>query len=606
MRLKSNCTICDKELIIRSETDLGELGFLRSYKCGHSFLKSISTGEPIVSKNEFNSESLNGQKAAFPFQVEGLDFIKKSGYNCIVADPMGLGKTIQALLAAREARTADGLPKFKTILAVVKPATAYQWYEESKEWFSADLWSAFLIKGTKAFVPPGFRLYILSMDTLGRKGMLELLKSLNIDLVIVDECHSFKNPESARAQALVSFLQEISQTETEREVTLTCNLCTPREGKENELTVTNGDNFNGTWTEVTKVKLNIQNRTQGTVSYRHESKCPRCGSRIAVYQDRAMLDEREKHSKGLIMLSGTPIKNRADEYFVPLNMLRPDLFSSLSYFRSNWLQQDSKGKYSRINPYRLDRFRELTKSFIIRREKNAVLSLPPFRRTFETIYIEDESIKLAYNAALNNLKVTAESHSNLNFFDINDNLMTLRRITGMGKVPFAVEYINTFLDTTEDEKIAIGVHHESVRDALYNAFVSRDIPCLKLSGEDNAEQKNRIVKRFQDPTGPRVLVVNILAGGVGLNLQACNNVLVLERQWNAADEEQFEGRFWRQGQTLPVLCEYMLAKGTIDTYFSAMVEQKRKVCGEALDGWNFTADDDAIRELIEKTLASKL
>jgi SNF2 family DNA or RNA helicase len=267
--------------------------------------------------------------------------------------------------------------------------------------------------------------------------------------------------------------------------------------------------------------------------------------------------------------------------------------------------QDEKGKYSRIASWRLEQFREMTKSFIIRRDKS-VLALPPFRRAFETIYIENEKIKLAYNKALENLRVTAESHSNLSYFDVQENLMTLRRITGMGKVPFAVEYIDTFLDTEEDEKIAIGIHHESVRDALYYELTNRGFQVLKYSGEDTPEQKNRIQHQFQDPHGPRVLIVNMIAGGVGLNLQACNNTLILERQWNAADEEQFEGRFWRQGQTRPVLAEYMLAKGTIDTYFAAMVENKRQVCGEALDGWQFTNDSDAIRELIEKTLASKL
>ena len=184
--------------------------------------------------------------------------------------------------------------------------------------------------------------------------------------------------------------------------------------------------------------------------------------------------------------------------------------------------------------------------------------------------------------------------------------MTLRRITGMAKVSFATEYVDVFLDTTEGEKIAIGVHHEAVRDNLYYAFKERGFNPLKLSGEDTAERKEWVRKEFCERPERRVLIVNILAGGVGLNLQACNNVLVLERQWNAADEEQFEGRFNRQGQKLPVLAEYMLAEGTIDEYFSAMVEKKRMICGETLDGWDFTSDKNALRDLVEQTVAKKL
>lgn len=610
MKLKQNCTICGKTLDLLSENSLLG-GKLRNYKCGHSFYERGTNGngyhdlELVPATEEIDFTSLNGSKEAYTFQKEGYEFCRNANWNCIIADPMGLGKTIQGLLVARNAKKKDGSLLFKTILGIVKPNTIYQWYEESKEWFDGGLWSTFMIQGTKGFVPPGFRLYLLSMDTLSRKGVLETCKNLNPDLVIVDECHSFKNTDSNRSQALVAFLQGVSQTEIERDITLTCNLC-HKSAELHGTELAKPDGFNGTWQEKAKIFLNIQNRQSGTVSYRHQSKCPRCQSRIVVYQDRMSLDDTERQARGLIMLSGTPIKNRADEYFVPLNLIRPDIFTSQASFRREWLLKSDNGKYERIKPWRLDDFRELTKNFIIRRDKNAVLSLPPFRRTFETIQIEDERIKVQYNQALKELRKTAEAHSNLNFFDVQENLMTLRRITGMGKVPFAVEYIQEFLESIDDEKIAIGIHHEAVRDNLYYALTEAGIPTLKYSGEDSPEQKNRTAKLFQNSDTHRVMVINMIAGGVGLNLQACNNSLTLERQWNAADEEQYEGRFWRNGQTRPVNSAYMLAKGTIDTYLTAMVEKKRQICGESLDGWNFTQDADAISELIEKTLASEL
>jgi len=589
-KLKSNCPTCNSVLRLKSEFPCGE-GYMRSYACGHTFFES--TAPDSDSDFGFVSDdfvSVSATKAAFDYQREGIEFIFRSNFNCLIADPMGLGKTIQALLAAKLAKDANGEPRFKSILVLVKSATTYQWFEEQREWFSSELWSAFRISGTKGFIPPGFRIYILSMDTLSRfmskkNGEMKALKDLNIDLVIVDECHSFKNPDSARSKALVTFLQDISQQTVSQEVSLTCNLC------------------KHDWTETASIEVNLRKQNSST-SFLHRSTCPNCASQIAVYQKR---EETRTGSKGLIMLSGTPIKNRAEEYFIPLNLLRPDIFTNLANFRRRWLEQDpNTGKYNRIKPYMVEEFRRITAPFIIRREKNEVLSLPPFRRTFESIYIEDESIKATYNAALKDLDSMTRNADKLNFFDIQESLMTLRRITGVAKIPFAVEYIDTFLDTTENEKIAIGIHHEAVRDGIYHALKLRGIGVLKLSGEDSAEQKNRIVKEFTNNPNARVLVVNMLAGGVGLNLQCCNNVLVLERQWNAADEEQFECRFNRQGQTLPVLAEYMLAAGTIDTYFAALVEKKRQICGETLDGWDFTQDPSAIRDLVEKTLGSKL
>src|SRR5437899_2312974 len=443
MRLIRSCEVCKKNLDLLQETKLGPDESLREYRCGHIFIESTN-GRPN-SPTLDNLASLDGEKHAYEFQKEGVEFIFNTDFNCLVADPMGLGKTIQAALAIRNARE-----RFKKILIIVKPSTTYQWFTELKEWFSQDLWSIFLIQDSKAFIPSGFHIYIMSMDSLRQfvkfdeskdsdyyytrssayygpstKKEVRIHSDLSgFDLVIVDECHSFKNPESKRSAALVNF---ISNSEI-------------------------------------------------------------------------------KHK---ILLSGTPIKNRADEYFVPLNLLDPEVFTSVRRFRSRWLVQDPvSGKYNRISPWMLEQFRETTGKYIIRREKSQVLNfLPPFRRTFETVYVDNEELKEYYNREIDKLREKTEGKKGYNYFDIQDNLMVLRRITGMMKVPFATEYIDTFLDTTEDEKIAVGVHHRAVRDHLYYNLTQKGFKVLKISGEDTAEQKELAKNRFVEELDKRVIIV---------------------------------------------------------------------------------------------------
>lgn len=309
-----------------------------------------------------------------------------------------------------------------------------------------------------------------------------------------------------------------------------------------------------------------------------------------------------------LFLSGTPIKNRADEYFTVLNILDPENFDSIESFRRNWLVQDKKGRWSEVSPYRLDKFRDLISDYVIRREtKDVQKDLPEFRRVFNTIYIEDEHMKKIYNAELDKLAAKAGSKEKVSYMDVSDNLMTLRRIVGMAKVQFCLEYIYTFLDTTEGEKIAIGIHHQDVRDTLYAMAQARGFNPLKLSGEDSSDKKEEIKLAFQKPEH-RLLIINMLAGGVGMDgLQVCNNVICLERQWNSVDEEQFEKRFHRAGQKLSVMCEYMVAKGTIDEIFSDMVERKRKIFGKTVGlDWNLVGDSDSLNELIFQTTASRL
>ena len=50
----------------------------------------------------------------------------------------------------------------------------------------------------------------------------------------------------------------------------------------------------------------------------------------------------------------------------------------------------------------------------------------------------------------------------------------------------------------------------------------------------------------------------------------------------------------------------MIAKGTIDEYFSNLVEPKRQICGETLDGWDFASDRNALRDLVEETVSHRL
>lgn len=592
MKLSSLCLVCQKPLQLLSEAKFSSEGTLRTYKCGHVFFETQAAASP---KGDHNYDACVNGKAAFDFQEEGIEFIFKTDFNCLIADPMGLGKTIQALVASREAKLDDGSPRFKTILVLVKSSTTYQWYGESKEWYDPALWSTFIIQGTKGFIPPGFRMYILSMDTLSRfmktPAGTKALQNLGVDLVIVDECHSFKNPDSARSQALVAFLQDISTSELSRTLSLGCVSC------------------GYSWTKEIKIKV-ISRGMKSKISHRDSGNCPKCNASFVHYTEHELTAK--ERNKGLILLSGTPIKNRADEYFIPLNLLRPDIFTNLTTFRRNWLDYDNEAKkWNRIAPWKLEAFKELTKAFIIRREKNEVLSLPPFRRAFEKVPLEDENFKKAYEAAIATLQKRVDEleaeGKEMGFFEVQENLMTLRRIIGLAKVPFALEYVEEFLDSVEDEKIIVGIHHQGVRDNLYFGLKQRNIKCLKLSGEDSAEQKNRIVQQFNSDPECRALICNMLAGGVGLNLQVANNMLTLERQWNAADEEQFEGRIDRFGQTKPVLNTYMIAEGIpTEDYFTAMVEEKRKICGESLDGWTFTSDSAAVRDLVYKSLHTKL
>ena len=79
---------------------------------------------------------------------------------------------------------------------------------------------------------------------------------------------------------------------------------------------------------------------------------------------------------------------------------------------------------------------------------------------------------------------------------------------------------------------------------------------------------------------------------------------------NAADEEQFEFRFYNPDKSIKTAStnvEYVIAKGTIDEWFYDMVEEKRKIFGETIGtNWSVTNDNGSFKELMERTVASRL
>lgn len=511
MKLAIKCQWCNKTLDESSTFTFGEEKLV-TYKCGHfSFTKRTVFDCMPTSYN-----AAIGDKSARPYQVIGINEIRKSGLNFILGDQMRLGKTNQSLIALRE--TPEALPA----LILVRSANLYQWREEIKTWFSPLPLSVYLIQNSKSWIPPGFDIYLLSMDSLRVGNLAVRLAEMGIKTVIADEVHSFKNADSARSIALVDFIRD------------------------NE----------------------IQHK---------------------------------------IFLSGTVIKNRADEFFVPLNLVAPTKFPSLHEFRRKYLMKDDRGQFSRVAPYALNAFKEAITPFYMRREKEDVYSdTPELNRMFSVISIENDKLKALYNAELDKIEEKLGSGAT-SYTAMSENLMTMRRIAGAAKVDFVADYVDLELETSEKSKIAIGLHHHVVRDLLI-AKLGR-FRTLQLSGEDSPIEKFKVQKDFEKPEH-RVAVLSMMAAGVGMDFHYCNNVIVMERQWSSADEEQFEYRFYNPDKSIKTSgtdIEYIVVKGTIDGFFYDMVEEKRKIFGETLGtNWSITSDASSFKELMERTVSSRL
>ena len=63
--------------------------------------------------------------------------------------------------------------------------------------------------------------------------------------------------------------------------------------------------------------------------------------------------------------------------------------------------------------------------------------------------------------------------------------------------------------------------------------------------------RDKMVTDFQALEGPGAMVLSLKAGGTGLNLTNANHVVLYDRWWNPAVEDQARDRAWRIGQSKP-------------------------------------------------------
>jgi len=124
-----------------------------------------------------------------PYQREGVAFIRATDYLTYLGDPPGLGKTIQAIVAALY------LPGRILIIA---PAGARDvWKREIESWTTE---SVFVFRPTSKKTPTNEKFVVASYDALlSRQDQLLAMKP---DLVILDEAHYIKNKEAERTKAV--------------------------------------------------------------------------------------------------------------------------------------------------------------------------------------------------------------------------------------------------------------------------------------------------------------------------------------------------------------------------------------------------------------------
>lgn len=243
-----------------------------------------------------------------------------------------------------------------------------------------------------------------------------------------------------------------------------------------------------------------------------------------------------------ILLTGTPLMNRLEEFRVLIGYLRPDLVL------------DSHA----LAPAR---FRQQVAPAYLRRNQEDVLTELP-----ELVEVEE---LLPMNAA--DSRAYREAVSEGNF-------MAMRTAAfSSGGASEKMQRLVEIVSEAEENgrRVIVFSFFRDVLDAVAEAL---DGPVFgPLTGSVAAAQRQSMVDAFSAAPGGAALVAQVTAGGVGLNIQAASVVVLCEPQLNPAIEWQAIARARRMGQLETVQVHRLLSEDGVDQRLTEMLAVKAEL-----------------------------
>jgi SWI/SNF-related matrix-associated actin-dependent regulator of chromatin subfamily A-like protein 1 len=459
----------------------------------------------------------------------------------IIADEMGLGKTIQALAAAEHF---DAYPA----LIVVPAAVKINWYRQARRFLPRR--GVLVLDGA---TPPSYRasIIIVNYDVVGRHA--EALARLPLKALVLDESHYAKNKRAARTRHLLAIAQA-----TDPELVLLLS-GTPLTNRPAELS---------SQLEI----LGVMKPLFGTA---HKFAQRFCGAVHNGYgldtSGASNLRELNATLRGRCYIRRTNDDVRTElPPRWPDNMIPIPITNRLEYRRAETELVAWLGEQAERDRLFLDSIAHLLDGTDAGLDAHRA-AVAEHRNSAEERAARAEQL----------IRFTA-----------------LKKLAARGKMEGAIEWVRNHLDS--GQRLVLFAHHREIVHEVAAAF---EAPYI--TGDVALARRQAMVDAFRRPDGPPLLVLNMQAGGTGIDglQENCWHAAFLELGWSPAIHDQAVARLDRTGQTRPVTAHYLLAEATIDTEIAALIDAKRVVVNEATDG---TAAKESEAAGILAALAAKL
>ncbi|XP_077301098.1 DNA repair and recombination protein RAD54B-like [Arctopsyche grandis] len=311
-----------------------------------------------------------------------------------------------------------------------------------------------------------------------------------------------------------------------------------------------------------------------------------------------------------ILLTGTPVQNDLQEFFVLSDIANPGIFGTYAEFKETFedpilrsQKPDCCDEMRCTGEEKAKHLSFVTSSFILRRTQNIMKGILPSKTEYvvccrlltaqQQIYSSvlkewwnaRESLQTisAFSAIIlmkkicnhpTLLKVNTDKDgdfSNYKSLDLFKTLPCNFRKEYSSKIIVLVAFFKQIV-LKRNEKVVVISSSTKVLDIIAAECKHLDISHLRLDGNTPVQQRQGIVDNFNSNPNvrnmhskvPCIFLLSSRAGGAGLSLSSASRLILFDSDWNPAIDNQAMARIWRDGQKKPVHIYRFLTTGTIE------------------------------------------
>ncbi|XP_077246989.1 SNF2/Brahma-type chromatin-remodeling protein CHR12 [Tasmannia lanceolata] len=327
-----------------------------------------------------------------------------------------------------------------------------------------------------------------------------------------------------------------------------------------------------------------------------------------------------------LLLTGTPIQNSLQELWSLLNFLLPSIFNSVEnfedWFNAPFADRCDVSLTDEEELLIIRRLHHVIRPFLLRRKKDEVEKFLP-GKTQVILKCDLSAWQKAYyqqvtdigrvgldsgpgkSKSLQNLSMQLRKCCNHPYLFVGEYNVWRKEeiIRSSGKF----ELLDRLLPKLQKSGHRVLLFSQMTRlmDILEIYLQLHDFKYLRLDGSTKTEERGTLLKQFNAPDSPFFMfLLSTRAGGLGLNLQTADTVIIFDSDWNPQMDQQAEDRAHRIGQKKEVRVFVLVSVGSIEEEILERAKQKMGIDAKVIQAglFNTTSTAQDRRQMLQEIM----